>query len=75
MGENILTKGIPLLDLPKDTILKIGKTAKIQIMELRNPCVQLDKFQKGLMKAILDKKEDLIEIAYPPKPHLKLERV
>lgn len=98
MGENITTQGISLLDLPKDTILKIGETAKIQITGLRNPCVQLDRFKKGLMKAVLDKKEDgyltrkagimgivltggkvtvedAIEIEYPPKPYLKLERV
>jgi MOSC domain-containing protein YiiM len=24
---------------------------------LRNPCVQIDRFQKGLMKAVLDKDE------------------
>lgn len=53
MGENITTLGINLLDLPKDTILEIGKTARIQITGLRNPCHQLDKFQSGLMKAVL----------------------
>jgi len=53
MGENITTTGIPLLDLPRNTILKIGELAKIQITGLRNPCVQLDNFQKGLMKAVL----------------------
>ncbi len=58
MGENITTEGIPLLDLPRNTILKIGKTAKIQITGLRNPCLQLDDFQKGLMKAVLDKDKD-----------------
>jgi len=56
MGENITTQGINLLDLPKDTILNIG-TSKIQITGLRNPCVQIDSIQKGLMKAVLDKDE------------------
>ena len=58
IGENITTKGIELLALPKDTILKIGETAKIQITGLRNPCSQLDSIKSGLMKAVLDKDDD-----------------
>lgn len=57
MGENITTKGVDLLNLPKDTILSIGGTAKIQVTGLRNPCRQLDSLQKGLMKALLDRDE------------------
>ena len=57
IGENITTEGIDLLSLPRNTILKIGQSAKIQITGLRNPCVQLDNFQKGLMRAVLDKDE------------------
>jgi MOSC domain-containing protein YiiM len=65
MGENITTKGIDLLSLPKDTILNIGKNARIQITGLRNPCNQLNIFKKGLMNAVLDKDEngDLIRKA------------
>ena len=55
MGENITTLGIDLLALPKDTILTIGSSAKVQITGLRNPCHQLDGIQKGLMKAVLDR--------------------
>jgi MOSC domain-containing protein YiiM len=58
IGENITTKGIALLSLPKGTILKIGKTAKVEVTGLRNPCNQLDQLQKGLMKAVLDTDED-----------------
>lgn len=58
IGENITTIGVELLRLPKDTILKIGPSAKIQVTGLRNPCSQLDALQKGLMKAVLDKDED-----------------
>lgn len=58
LGENIMTIGIDLLSLPKDSILKIGDTAMIKITGLRNPCKQLDNFQKGLMKAVLDKDEE-----------------
>ena len=55
LGENITTKGIDLLNLPKDTILAVGETSKIKITGLRNPCEQIDTKQKGLMKAVLDK--------------------
>ncbi|UKN03715.1 MOSC domain-containing protein [Paracrocinitomix mangrovi] len=57
IGENITTHGIDLLNLPKDTLLTIGKSARIQITGLRNPCHQLDLKQNGLMKAVLDTDE------------------
>ena len=57
MGENITTRGIDMLNLPKNTILKIGASAKIQITGLRNPCSQLESIKKGLMNAVLDKDE------------------
>ncbi len=55
MGENITTRGISLLDLPRGTHLHIGSTAVIEVTGLRNPCAQLDHFQPGLMKAVLDR--------------------
>ena len=58
IGENITTKGIELLALPKDTILSIGETAKIKLTGLRNPCKQLDSIKNGLMKAVLDRDEN-----------------
>lgn len=57
MGENITTSGIDLLGLPRNTVLHIGPDARIQITGLRNPCLQIDAFQKGLLKAVLDKDE------------------
>jgi MOSC domain-containing protein YiiM len=54
IGENILTHDIDLLGLPTGTILRIGAAA-IRITGLRNPCVQLDRFQPGLMAATLDR--------------------
>jgi MOSC domain-containing protein YiiM len=57
IGENITTHNIELLALPKNTILTIGASAKIQVTGLRNPCSQLDGIQPGLMKAVLDKDE------------------
>jgi MOSC domain-containing protein YiiM len=58
MGENITTQGIALLDLPRGTRLLLGETAIIEITGLRNPCAQLDKYQSGLMKALLDRAPD-----------------
>jgi len=54
MGENITTQGIDLLSLPKNTRLKIGSQAVLQVTGLRNPCKQLDQFQEGLTQAVLD---------------------
>ena len=57
MGENITTAGIDLLALPTGTQLYIGG-ASIEVTGLRNPCLQLDRFQDGLMQACLDRDED-----------------
>jgi len=55
LGENITTSGIDLLALPAGTRLHLGATAVVEVTGLRNPCVQLNTFQKGLMAATLDK--------------------
>ena len=57
LGENITTQGIDLLGLSAETCLKIGEQAVVKITGLRNPCAQLDNFQRGLMKAVLDRDE------------------
>jgi len=58
IGENITTSGIDILSLPTDTVLHIGPQAKIKITGLRNPCAQLDHYQKGLMAAVLERDEN-----------------
>jgi hypothetical protein len=58
MGENITTRGIDLLALPRGTRLKLGDAAIVEITGLRNPCVQVDRFQSGLMAAVLDRDEN-----------------
>ncbi|WP_201833143.1 MOSC domain-containing protein [Microvirga zambiensis] len=58
MGENITTRGIDLLSLPAGTRLHVGESAVIEVTGLRNPCVQIDRFRKGLMSAVLDKDND-----------------
>jgi MOSC domain-containing protein YiiM len=58
MGENVTTRGIELLNLPRATRLHIGPSTVVEITGLRNPCVQLDTFQPGLMAAVLDRSDD-----------------
>jgi MOSC domain-containing protein YiiM len=58
LGENITTSGIDLLALPTGTRLHLGASAVVEVTGLRNPCIQLDQFRKGLMAATLDKDAD-----------------
>jgi hypothetical protein len=57
MGENVTTSGVDLLALPRGTRLRLGAEAVVEVTGLRNPCVQLDRFQPGLMAAVLDRDE------------------
>ena len=58
MGENITTRGIDLLALPRGALLRIGSGAVLQVTGLRNPCWQLDGLEQGLMAATLEKQAD-----------------
>jgi MOSC domain-containing protein YiiM len=58
IGENVLTEAVDLLALPTGTRLRLGSEAVVEVTGLRNPCVQLDRFQKGLMAALLDRDAD-----------------
>lgn len=58
LGENILTKGVDLLTLPRGTRLHIGAGVIVEVTGLRNPCKQIDDFQPGLMNAVLERKAD-----------------
>jgi MOSC domain-containing protein YiiM len=53
MGENITTSGLDLLALPAGAHLQLGDTAVIEVTGLRNPCLQIDRFQPGLQSAVL----------------------
>lgn len=57
MGENVTTRGVDLLSLPTGTRLYLGDTAVVELTGLRNPCVQLDRFQSGLVAAVLGRDE------------------
>ncbi|HEY8584562.1 MAG TPA: MOSC domain-containing protein [Capillimicrobium sp.] len=58
MGENVLTRGVDLLALPTGARLRLGDAAVVEVTGLRNPCVQLDRLQPGLMEAVLDRGAD-----------------
>ncbi len=53
MGENVTTRGIDLLRLSTGAMLHLGNEAVVEVTGLRNPCVQLDRFQPGLLGAVL----------------------
>lgn len=55
MGENVTTRGIDLLGLPRGTKLRLGAEAVVEVTGLRNPCAQLDGICQGLMAATLDR--------------------
>ncbi len=57
MGENITTRNINILNLPRGTQLKIGE-AIIEITGLRNPCKYLNQIAPGLLTACMAKHED-----------------
>lgn len=58
IGENITTYGIDLLSLPRGAVLAFPSGARVEITGLRNPCKQIEALQKGLMKAMLEKRSD-----------------
>lgn len=57
LGENVLTRGIPLLALARGTRLVMGD-AVIRITGLRNPCRQIDTFMPGLLAEMIEKLPD-----------------
>ena len=58
LGENVTTTGIDLLSLPRGTRLHLGASAVVEITGLRNPCVQIERFQSGLLAAVLPRAPD-----------------
>ncbi|MEV5984956.1 MOSC domain-containing protein [Streptomyces sp. NPDC052051] len=58
LGENVTTRGIDLLSLPRGTRLRLGDEAVVEVTGLRNPCAQIDGFAKGLLKQVIERDED-----------------
>ncbi len=53
LGENVTTCGVDLLGLPVGTVLLLGDTAEVLVTGLRNPCLQIDTFQPGLLGRVV----------------------
>lgn len=58
MGENITTRGVDLLGLSADTLIRIGTSAVVRVTGLRNPCSQIEAFKPGLLAAVLVRAAD-----------------
>ncbi|MFB6716247.1 MULTISPECIES: MOSC domain-containing protein [unclassified Streptomyces] len=57
LGENVTTNGVDLLALPVGTLLHLGDEAVVEVTGLRNPCLQIDNFQDGLLKQVVGRDE------------------
>ncbi|WP_231873273.1 MULTISPECIES: MOSC domain-containing protein [Kitasatospora] len=58
LGENVTTRGVDLLGLPVGALLRLGEDAVVEVTGLRNPCAQIDDFQRGLLKQLVRRAED-----------------
>jgi MOSC domain-containing protein YiiM len=58
LGENVTTRGLDLLGLPTGTRLRLGEHAVVEVTGLRNPCLQINGFQNGLLQQVLDRDAD-----------------
>ena len=50
IGENVLTRGLDLLQLPRGTLLQLGSEAQVEVTGLRTPCVKMDRHRAGLQR-------------------------
>ena len=53
LGENLTTRGLDLLGLPRGALLRIGADAVVEVTGLRNPCRQIEDFRGGLLKTVV----------------------
>lgn len=58
LGENVTTRGVDLLALPADALLRLGEEAVVRVTGLRNPCQQINGFEPGLLREVLGRSED-----------------
>jgi MOSC domain-containing protein YiiM len=58
LGENVTTRGIDLLGLPVGTLLRLGAEAEVRVTGLRNPCVQIEAFDNGLLQQVVGRDAD-----------------
>ena len=55
LGENITTRGIDLLGLPRGALLRLGSEVVLEVTGLRNPCAQIEAFRPGLLASVIDR--------------------
>lgn len=53
LGENITTRGLDVLGLPRGTRLHLGAQAVVEVTGLRNPCAQINAFRPGLLAEVV----------------------
>lgn len=53
LGENITTRGLDLLALPRGSRLQVGPTCELEVTGLRNPCAQIERFRTGLLAEVV----------------------
>ncbi|TWX38765.1 MOSC domain-containing protein [Frigoribacterium sp. ACAM 257] len=58
LGENVTTRGVDLLGLPRGAVLRLGPDAVVEITGLRNPCVQIDGLESGLMRELVTRDDE-----------------
>ena len=51
LGENVTTRGVDLLALPRGARLRLGPEAVVEVTGLRNPCAQIERHRPGLILA------------------------
>ncbi len=52
IGENVLTRGVDLLRLPRGTRARLGSEAVVEITGLRTPCARMDGYRAGLQQLL-----------------------
>jgi MOSC domain-containing protein YiiM len=57
LGENVTTRGLDLLALPRGARLHLG-TCIVEVTGLRNPCYQIDQFRRGVLAAVVARRDD-----------------
>ena len=58
LGENITTEGVELLALPRGAVLRIGDAVILEVTGLRSPCGHIERFQTGLLAAVIGRRSD-----------------
>jgi len=58
LGENVTTRGVDLLGLPTGTLVHLGADAVVRVEGLRNPCVQIEAYDAGLLRHVAGRAPD-----------------